>query len=68
MPFGLTNATFMRLMTQMIQPKLGGCVIAYFDDIFVYTKNQEDQLKTLQQVFELLRIHKFLLISRFCSK
>ena len=69
MPFGLTNApaTFMRVMTQMLQPLLGVCVVVYFDDILAYRKTLNDHVNHLQSVFELLRRNKFYANTRKCT-
>ena len=69
MPFGLTNAptTFMRVMTQMLQPLLGVCAVVYFDDILVYSKTLNDHVNHLQSVFELLRRDKFYANTRKCT-
>jgi len=61
MPFGLTNAprTFMRLMNHVLREFIGRFVVVYFDDILVYSRDLDDHLGHLRQVFLVLRKHTF---------
>lgn len=57
MPFGITNgpALFQRQMNKVLAGLLGKICMAYLDDIVVYSKNEEDHARHLQQVLERLR-------------
>ena len=56
MPFGLTNApaTFQRLMNRIFGPKLGKDLLAYLDDIVIFSQDFESHLASLDEVLSLL--------------
>ncbi|XP_031120625.1 uncharacterized protein LOC116023756 [Ipomoea triloba] len=60
MPFGVTNApgTFMDLMNRIFLPYLDKFVVAFIDDILVYSKTPEDHEKHLRIVLQTLREKK----------
>ena len=57
--FGLTNApaAFMDLMNRMFRPFLDRVVIVFIDDIFVYSRSEEEHAMHLRFVLQTLREH-----------
>ena len=57
MPFGLTNAptAFMDLMNRVFHPYLDQFVEVFIDDIWVYSKNAQENEQHLQIVLQILR-------------
>ncbi|GJR83381.1 putative reverse transcriptase domain-containing protein [Tanacetum coccineum] len=57
MPFGLTHvpSVFMDLMNRVCKPNLDKFVIAFIDDILIYSRNKEEHTEHLRIILELLR-------------
>jgi len=57
MPFGLTNApsTFQDMMNHMLSDMLDVGVLAYMDDILVYTNTEEGHDRTVKEVLKRLQ-------------
>ena len=59
-PFGLTNAptTFIDLMHRVFQPYLDQFIMVFFDDIFIYSKFEEEHEDHLRVILHILRDHQ----------
>jgi deoxyuridine 5'-triphosphate nucleotidohydrolase len=57
MPFGLTNApaTFQRMMNRVFTKINGDFVVVYLDDLNIFSRNFNEHLVHLREVFERLR-------------
>jgi len=69
MAFGLTNApaTFQSVMNLIFANLLRKGVIVFMDDILIYSATLEQHVALLEQVFEILKKHKFFIKLSKCS-
>jgi len=51
-------ATFRRLMDDILQPFTNSFMVAYLDDILIFSKIWEEHLQHIQKVLQTLRKHK----------
>jgi len=60
LPFGLTNAPvfFMDLINRAFRPFLDKFVVAFIDDILVYSKTKAEHANHLRMVLKTLEEHK----------
>jgi len=68
MPFGLTNApaTFQRMMNRVFNKIIGNFVVVYLDDLNIYSRNFNEHLIHLREVFERLRTAGLKLKAKKC--
>ena len=72
-PFGLTNApaAFVSMMNNVVREYIGKFVMAFLDDLLIYSATWADHMKHLRKVLEKLREHKLyakLQVRVWCSR
>lgn len=69
MPFGLTNApsTFQNAMNSIFKEYLRKYVLVLFDDILVYSSNMREHLQHLRTVFDILKLHRYVVRKEKCT-
>ena len=60
MPFGLTSApsTFMALMNHILRPYLDKFVVAYLDDVLIFSRTLDEHREHVRTVLDKFREHK----------
>ena len=69
LPFGLTNApaTFQSTMSKIFSDYISNYVLAFLDDILVYSKSPEEHLEHLRTVLERLREYRLFAKLKKCD-
>ena len=69
MPFGLTNApaTFQHFINNVLHPFLDLFVIAYLDDILIFSKNLKDHKRRVREVLGALQKNGLHLAAEKCE-
>lgn len=69
LPFGLKNApsAFMKMVNDILQPYLGKFVLAYLDDILIFSKTKEEHLRHLRLILDLFRKHRLYAKPKKCE-
>ena len=69
MPFGLTNApaTFQRMINNVLREHIDHFVIAYLDDILIFSNTEEEHKEHVNKVLKLLKNNKLLVEPKKCK-
>ena len=69
MPFGVANApaTFQRMMNSLFKEELDAFVLAYLDDILVFSQTLEDHIRHIRTELQKIRDAKFFARLHKCS-
>lgn len=69
MAFGLTNApaTFQRLMNKLFEKQLFVFILIFLDDLLAYSESEEEHIKHLEIIFQILRAANLKLKPKKCS-